>query len=109
IYCHGYCVALISDPSRVFFICHYCHTRKIINYRGSGVFKITLLTSCSARYLEARKAGYRHRALGRPAHFQQQDSYLRRAFNAANGSLLQATANSLSSFNTQRFRLAAVQ
>jgi hypothetical protein len=109
IYRHGYRVALISDPSRVFFICHYCHARKIIDCGGSGAFETTLSTSCSARHLEARKAGHGHRAPGRPAHFRQQDSYLRRAFNAADGSLSQATANSLSGFNTQRFRLAAVR
>jgi hypothetical protein len=109
IYRHGYHAALISNPSRVFFICHYCHARKIIDCGGSGAFETTLSTSCSARHLEARKAGHGHRAPGRPAHFRQQDSYLRRAFNAADGSLSQATANSLSGFNIQRFGLAAVR
>jgi hypothetical protein len=77
IYRHGYRVALISDPSRVFFICHYCHARKIIDCGGSGAFETTLSTSCSARHLEARKAGHGHRAPGRHAHFRQQDSSAR--------------------------------
>jgi hypothetical protein len=107
VYRHGYRVALLKDLSRLFFVCRYCHERKIIDAGGGGIYKTTRSTSTSQRHCENQKCGHGHQAPDRlPVAAVAKESFLRRVL--AGGKVSQEVANKLSGFNTQRFRLAAV-
>ncbi|KAF2181443.1 hypothetical protein K469DRAFT_589869, partial [Zopfia rhizophila CBS 207.26] len=51
IFCHSYCVALISNPARTFFICKYCHTHKILDLTSKSKYNITKSTSAAITHL----------------------------------------------------------
>ncbi|RYN60368.1 hypothetical protein AA0117_g13081 [Alternaria alternata] len=51
IFRHGYRVVERSKPSKVWFICRYCHTHKVIDAGGSGVFDVSRATSAAASHL----------------------------------------------------------
>ena len=51
IFKHSYCVVKRKNPNKVWFVCKYCHTHKVIDARGSGIFDVTKATSAAAAYL----------------------------------------------------------
>jgi hypothetical protein len=105
VYRHGYRVALLKDLRRLFFVCRYCHERKIIDAGGGGIYETTRSTSTLQRHCEDRKRDHGHQAPDKLA-VVPKESFLRRVL--VGGKVSQAVANELSGFNTQRFRLAAV-
>jgi hypothetical protein len=58
IYRYGYRVTSLSDSSRLWFVCKYCHQHKLINVGGSGIFEVTRATSSSAAYLGLNTRGH---------------------------------------------------
>jgi hypothetical protein len=61
----------------------------------------------AARHLEERKTSHSHRAPGKLA-IVERKSFIQRVFINGKIKVSQEVANELSSFNTHRFRLAAV-
>jgi hypothetical protein len=41
VYQHGYRVALRNDLSRIFFVCCYCHQRKVIAADDGSLYEMT--------------------------------------------------------------------
>jgi hypothetical protein len=58
IFRHGYRVVERKDPSRVWFVCKYCHTHKVIDAGGSGIFDVTRATTAAATHLSQQRRGY---------------------------------------------------
>jgi hypothetical protein len=73
VYRHGWCVTLLKDPDRIFFVCRYCHKHR---HKGS-VYEATRSPTSAARHLEERKHGHGHQAPGK-AVVVGQGSVLRR-------------------------------
>lgn len=67
IYRYSFRVVHIKEPNRTFFVCRYCHARKIIDAGGGGLYETTSSTSTSARHLEQEKRGHGYQAPDRPA------------------------------------------
>lgn len=105
IYRHGYRVALLKDPNRIFFICRYCHRHKRIDAGCGGIYETTRSTSTAQRHCEESKPGHDHHPPGKLIP-RVENSALRRLISS--GRIDQDVANELSGFNTQRFRLALV-
>lgn len=57
IFQHGYRVVERNNPSKVWFVCKYCHTHKIVN---SGTFNVSRATSAAAFHLGQLKRGHLH-------------------------------------------------
>lgn len=106
VYRHGYRVALKRDPSRLFFVCRYCHQHKVIDAGHGGIYETTRSTSTTQRHCEEKRRGHGHQAPGKPEAIVRGDSL--RGLLTAGFSISQAAANKLSGFSTQAFRLAAV-
>jgi hypothetical protein len=104
---HGYRVAMKANPSQIFFVCRYCHQHKIIDAGGHGIYETTQSTTTSARHLERNTRGHSHQAPGKPVTVAVRNT-LQQALANGKIEVSQALANKLGSFNTQRFRLAAV-
>jgi hypothetical protein len=105
VYGHGYRVALRSSPSRIFWICRLCHTRKAHDVAGKIGVETTFATSSAAAHLLSR-----HR-ISRPSAPVQLASRGQKTITIiANSSVRvsQSVANELSSFNIQAFQIAAV-
>ncbi|KAA8613761.1 Dimer-Tnp-hAT multi-domain protein [Pyrenophora tritici-repentis] len=64
IYCHGYRVALLKDPTRVFFICHWCFKHKLTDI-GIRIYNTSAAVSSAARHLSEQKLGHRLVAPGK--------------------------------------------
>jgi hypothetical protein len=107
IYRYGWRVALIKDPDRIFFVCRHCHKHRIIDCGGGGIYETTKAPSSAARHLEEERRGHGYTAPNK-ATVVAQESVLGRVLKDGKIRVLQAVANEFSSFNTQRFRLAAV-
>jgi hypothetical protein len=85
VYRHGYCVALLKDLSRLFFVCRYCHERKIIDAGGGGIYETTRSTSTLQRHCENQKRGHGHQAPDRlPVAAVAKESFLRRVLAGGN-------------------------
>jgi hypothetical protein len=106
IYRYGYRVALLKDPSRIFFVCHYCHKHKVIDAGGGGIYETTRSTSTSQRHLEEQKRGHGYQPPGKAA-VMAKESFLRRVLKDGKVNIMQTVANGFAGFSTQRFRLAA--
>ena len=100
-------MALIKDPDRIFFVCRYCHKHKLNNGGARGIYETTKAPSSAAHHLEEKRRGHGYTALNKPTTVSQ-ESVLARVLKDGNFQVSQAVANELSSFNIQRFRLAAV-
>lgn len=61
---YGYRVALRKDLERTFFICKYCHQRKILDVSGIGMAEVTYATSSASAHLATDKPGHRLTKLG---------------------------------------------
>lgn len=105
VYRYSYRVALKANPRRLFFVCHYCHQRKIIDAGSYSIYETTLSTSTSARHLESNKRSHGYRPPSKPAATTIDNALLRAI---ADDAISQSTANELSGFNIQHFRLATV-
>lgn len=108
VYQHGYRVALRNDPSRIFFVCRYCHQRKVIDAGGGGLYETTTSTSTSARHLEQKKRGHSYLAPSKARLTNVVDGSLRAIIKNGKIKVTQAVANELSGFDCQDFRVAAV-
>ncbi|KAI1521506.1 hypothetical protein PtrSN002B_012384, partial [Pyrenophora tritici-repentis] len=102
IYCHGYRVALLKDPTRVFFICHWCFKHKLTDI-GIRLYNTSAAVSSAARHLSEQKLGHRLVALGKTL-----VASVYNALTTARVPISQAVANQINGFSKQRFRFAAV-
>jgi hypothetical protein len=107
IYRHGYRVSALKDPSRLYFICRYCHKHKVTDAGLGGIYETTHSTSSAQRHLELPKRGHGHQAPNKTA-LVAKTTLIQHMLKDSNSSVLQRVANELAGFNTQRFRLAAV-
>lgn len=101
VYRHGYRVALKRDPTRIFFVCRYCHK----NYIPGGIYETTKSTSSAGQHCMGNARGHGLTPTGKAA--PKPYSTLQRLLFT--NQLSQSAANELSGFNIQRFRLAAVE
>ncbi|KAG9376615.1 Pyruvate dehydrogenase E1 component protein [Pyrenophora tritici-repentis] len=102
IYRHGYRVALLKDPTRVFFICHWCFKHKLTDI-GIGIYNTSAAVSSAARHLSEQKPGHRLVAPGKTP-----VASVYNALTTARVPISQAVANQINGFSKQRFRFAAV-
>jgi hypothetical protein len=58
IYHHGYRVALIRNPQRIWFVCKYCHLHKTIDLGSSGLFNVTRATTAASARLHQLTRGH---------------------------------------------------
>ncbi|KAI2484851.1 Dimer-Tnp-hAT domain containing protein [Pyrenophora tritici-repentis] len=105
IYRYGWRVALLRDPSKLFFVCRYCYDYKMTPM--SGIYETTRSTTAAARHLEEQKRGHGQSPPGKTA-ASTKVSWLERMLKQNSGKVSQTTANELLGFNTQRFRMEAV-
>jgi hypothetical protein len=106
LYEHGYRVALRTDPSRIFFVCRYCHVNKL--FGTGGVLETTSSTTSAWNHLEKQRAGH---AIMRPGKQLQQLESGQLTLGSLMGSgvhVSQEVSNALGNFNQQQFRLAVV-
>ncbi|KAI2483714.1 hypothetical protein Ptr902_06031 [Pyrenophora tritici-repentis] len=102
-------IALLSVRTQVeWFVCKYCHTHKVIDAGGSGIFDVTRATTAAATHLSQQRRGHMLSKDGikRPQQAGGQLS-LRQAFEAG-VEVPQHAANAMGHFNVQQFRQAAV-
>jgi hypothetical protein len=87
----------------VWFVCKYCHTHKVIDGGGSGIFDVTKATSAAAAHLSQQKQGHMlsKEGIKRLQHSGGQLS-LRQAFEAG-VEVSQDAANAMGNFNIQKF------
>jgi hypothetical protein len=106
IYRHGYRVTEVKDPSKIWFVCRYCHQHKVIDAGSGGLFDVTKATTAAATHLAQQRRGYSHTRLGvrvqQPARGQLS---LRQALNGG-VKVSQHAGNAIGNFDIQRFRLA---
>ncbi|KAI1668043.1 Dimer-Tnp-hAT dimerization containing protein [Pyrenophora tritici-repentis] len=65
IYRYGWRVALLRDPSKLFFVCRYCYDHKMTPM--SGIYETTRSTTAAARHLEEQKRGHGQSPPGKTA------------------------------------------
>jgi hypothetical protein len=103
IFQHGYCVVERKNPSRVWFVCKYCHTHKVIDAGGGGMFNVTKATTAAATHLSQQRRGH---MLAKDGVKQQRQHAgqlsLRQAFEAG-VEVSQHVANAIGNFNIQQF------
>ncbi|KAA8623746.1 Dimer-Tnp-hAT domain-containing protein [Pyrenophora tritici-repentis] len=78
IYCHGYRVALLKDPTRVFFICHWCFQAQAHGYWPCVVYELS--QSLSKIYISFDRwttKGGKRGFLGIVAYYVNSDGKLR--------------------------------
>jgi hypothetical protein len=106
IYRHGYCVTEVKDPSKIWFVCRYCHQHKVIDAGSGGLFDVTKATTAAATYLAQQRRGHSHTQLSvrvqQPARGQLP---LRQVLNGG-VTVSQHVGNAIGNFNIQRFGLA---
>jgi hypothetical protein len=108
VYRHGYRVALLADPTKIFFVCRYCHQRGYTNTRRGGVYITTDSTSTAARHLKQTRPGHNLVAPGRAVRATvTTSSWLRQAFKSGY-TVPQSLANVAGSFDVHAFRFTAV-
>ncbi|KAI1592464.1 hypothetical protein PtrCC142_011602 [Pyrenophora tritici-repentis] len=95
IYRYGYRVALLKDPSKLYFVCRYCYEHKYTD-TGVRIYKTTLLTSSAQRHLELPKRGYSYSKSAVAA----KPTWLQRLLKDGNNSVSQKVANEIAGFNT---------
>jgi hypothetical protein len=105
IYRYGYRVAYRKDPTRIYFVCRYCHEHKFIDAGVTQVYETTRSTSAAQRHLGERRRGHGYQPPSKSTQ-STSPSVLHRILTGNRVS--QTVANKLSGFNIQRFRLAAV-
>jgi hypothetical protein len=104
IYLHGYRVASRINPRRHYFICRFCYKQKFIDAGICCIYETTRSTLAAQRHLEEDKPGHGYKTP------EKVDAGVLNTIQAVltGNRVSQAVANELSSFNIQRFRLAAV-
>tara|TARA_R110002003_G_scaffold101_3_gene8097 strand:+ start:1419 stop:2252 length:834 start_codon:yes stop_codon:yes gene_type:complete len=111
IFQHGYRVVERNAPDRIWFVCKYCHTRKVIDAGGAGLFDVTRATSSAAAHLGQRKVGHNLTKTGQRQELDLAGSQgqlsLRQAFSTG-VKMSQSAANALGHFDVHQFRTAAV-
>jgi hypothetical protein len=95
IYCYGYRVALLKDPSKLYFVCCHCYKHKYTD-TGVGIYETTLSMSLVQRHLELPKRGHGHSKSAVAA----KPTWLQRLLKNGNNSVSQKVANKLAGFNT---------
>jgi hypothetical protein len=89
-------------------VCKHCHTHKVIDAGGGGLFDVTKATSAAANHLGQQRRGH---ALSKDGIKQRQQTGRQLSLRQAIGSgveVSQHAANAMGNFNIQRFRQAAV-
>lgn len=105
VYQYGYRVASLREPNRTYFVCKYCHQRKIF----CTYLEVTKSTSNAINHLAQKLPGHGYDRRGKldPAALPQGQTTLK--MMAASGvKVPQSVANELGNFDVQRFRYAAV-
>jgi hypothetical protein len=95
IYRHGYRVALLKDPSKLYFVCRHCYEHKYTD-TGVGIYETTLSTSSAQRHLELPKRGHGHSKSAVAA----KPTWLQRMLKDGNNSVSQKVVNEFAGFNT---------
>jgi hypothetical protein len=105
IYCYSWRVALLRDPSKLFFVCRYCYNHKMTLM--GGIYETTYSSTAAAQHLEEQKRGHGQNPPGKTA-ASTKVRWLELMLKQNSGEVLQTAANELLGFNTQRFQMAAV-
>lgn len=102
---HGYRVALLAEIDRTFWICRYCHQRKILDTQGRGCLEVTLSTSSVITHLRMNKPGHRISQRGKVQSVLKGGQ--RTVYEAAKAGVQigQDAANALGNFDVQGLRM----
>jgi hypothetical protein len=98
IYRYGWRVALLRDPSKLYFVCRYCYGHKITP--TSRIYETTRSTTVAAQHLEEQKHGHDQNPPGKTA-ASTKVSWSERMLKQNSGKILQTAANELLGFNTK--------
>jgi hypothetical protein len=107
IFRHGYCVALLKDPTQIWLICRFCHQKKILDYGGASAYNVALATSSATKYLAQNKAGHRLTKDGVSKPLLSGGRTIAQLV-AQGVEVPQDVANAIGSFDQQQFQIAAV-
>jgi hypothetical protein len=105
IYAHGYRVVRIDEPTRLFWVCKYCHIHKAT----SVIIDCSKATSSAAAHLAQSIKGHNLCRTGSitPQKLLDRQLSLRQALNGS-FKVSQSAANAIGNFNVQRFRYVLV-
>jgi hypothetical protein len=109
IYRYGYRCQSRKNPSRVFFVCRYCHQHKLIDMGKPGKYDITVATTSAAAHLKklTRGHGYNKQGKIQPELRGTQESLVQHLMRKG-VEISQEAANEMEGFNVQGFRTRAV-
>jgi hypothetical protein len=103
VYRHGYCIALRSNPAKIYWVCHWCHCHK---YHG-GTFHTTGAISAALRHFELEKPGHNILGPGKQKKAQKLEGSVYEQMMGGKLKVSQAVANEIAGFNVHKFRQAA--
>jgi hypothetical protein len=103
IFRHGYHVVEGKNPTRVWFVCKYCHTHKVIDAGGGGIFDVTKATTSAATHLSQQRRGHMLTKDGVKQHQQAGGQLSSRQAFEAGVEVSQHAANAMGNFNVQKF------
>ncbi|KAJ6191962.1 hypothetical protein J3E72DRAFT_175782, partial [Bipolaris maydis] len=105
IYSYGYRVSLRSNPNEIYFVCKFCHQRRLLD----GILKVTQSTTSAIAHLRQAKVGHGFTKGGLKVPPNRAPGQQSLAMVAGSGvEISQEIANKLGNFNVQAFRYAAV-
>ncbi|KAI1514567.1 hypothetical protein Ptr86124_005890, partial [Pyrenophora tritici-repentis] len=105
VYQYGYRVASLREPHRTFFVCKYCHYRKIF----CAYPEVTKSTSNAINYLAQKLLGHGYDRKGKLDSITLPRGQTTLKMMTEGGvDVPQGVANELGNFDVQRFRYAAV-
>ncbi|KAI2476676.1 hypothetical protein Ptr902_12023 [Pyrenophora tritici-repentis] len=107
VFAHGYRVALISEPSRTFWICQHCYQHRRVD--GRQALEVTRSTTSAISHMGQNRAGHRLNRQGQSTQaILPRGQMTLRVLGESGAVVLQAIANAIGNFNVQAFRYAVV-
>ncbi|KAF7572915.1 hypothetical protein PtrM4_078200 [Pyrenophora tritici-repentis] len=107
VFAHGYRVALISEPSRTFWICQHCYQHRRVD--GRQALEVTRSTTSAISHMGQNRAGHRLNRQGQSTQAILSHGQMTLRVLGESGAVVpQAIANAIGNFNVQAFRYAVV-
>ncbi|PZC88553.1 hypothetical protein A1F95_10865, partial [Pyrenophora tritici-repentis] len=107
VFAHGYRVALISEPSRTFWICQHCYQHRRVD--GRQALEVTRSTTSAISHMGQNRAGHRLNRQGQSTQaILPRGQITLRVLGESGAVVPQAIANAIGNFNVQAFRYAVV-
>jgi hypothetical protein len=107
IFRHGYRVTLRTDMTKIWFVCRWCHDRKVISRGGPGCYDVTAATTSAIKHLGMNTRGHNLTKDGSKKVLAGSTKTIAQIV-AEGVPVPQEVVTALGSFDQQRFRVAAV-